>query len=146
MVSPSTSKHILNPTHISKKLRLDLFDPHDLCRKIWYVDAVGNILGQGSVLWVRKHLLQLINVQLHSSNQCCLIFAYCWLNMYSNKQGIIARKDWKHLIGILCSSKLIPKSRRQLRFDVADLLIIVLPCTVPLLLAFFCDVQIIDLL
>ena len=44
MVIPSSTKHILNSTQIGKQLRLNLFDPHDFCRKVWYVDAVGKVL------------------------------------------------------------------------------------------------------
>ena len=71
-----------------------------------------------------EFVMQGLNVILHSLYELCLIFSDGSTYVGAHKEGIVARENTKHLIGILGSTKLVPEPRSYAGLHTVNTLVI----------------------
>ena len=61
---------------------------------------------------------------LHSLDQLCLILADRAPDVRAHEQGVESREDAEHLVGVSCRAELVSETRRDLRLDAVDSLVV----------------------
>lgn len=68
--------------------------------------------------------MKVLDVVLHSLYQLSLVFAYGASDVGAHKQGVEAREDSEHLVGVLCRSQLVSESSSDSGLHTFDLFFI----------------------
>ena len=76
-------------------------------------------------------LVQFLNVIFHPLNQLCLVLTDGPTDVSPHKQGVVAREDAEHLVGVLGRSQLVPQFGGDSGLHAVDALIVPLQSGLP---------------